>query len=57
MTPQQIKEQAPVNATHYYQYKNGNVIYFKHFSDSGHLYRITPNWGGTDYTVDRLTEL
>lgn len=57
MTNQQIKDNAPEGATHYYQYKNGNVIYFKYFSDSGNVYRMTPNWCGTDYTIDRLKPL
>lgn len=56
MTPQQIKDSAPDGATHYHQYKNGNVIYFKHF-DSGNLYRMTPRWAGTNFTIDKIKPL
>lgn len=57
MTPQQVKDNAPEGATHYYQYKNGNIIYFKYFPDSGSLYRVTPNWTSTQFIINKLKPL
>lgn len=57
MNIEEIRKNKPDGATNYYQYKNGNVIYFKYFKDSGNLYRMTPSWSNTTYTVDRTKPL
>ena len=57
MTAEEIRKGAPVGATHYHQYKNGNVIYFKYFPRSCSLYRMTPHWAGTDFTINKLKPL
>jgi len=57
MTTDEIRKNAPVGATHYYQYKNGNLIYFKYFKDSDSLYRMTPNWIATQYTIEKIKPL
>lgn len=54
---EEIRKNAPIGANRYYQYKNGRVIYFKYFLESDNLYRMTPSWSNTTYTVDNTKPL
>ena len=44
MTPQQIKDNAPKGATHYYKQSNNVVIYFIVRPD-GSQKKVTPSYG------------
>lgn len=53
----EIRSKAPKHATHYYQYKNGRLIFFKYFPDSDSLYRMTPSWTATSFVLEKLKPL